>query len=200
MRIAITGTTSGLGAELKNILEKNNEVISINRDSFLNLDLLDLSSIDILINNAGHSNGGGVGLKAHKQQQWQSIVDINFVVPILLTQKFINQNASGKIVFITSKAIEKNLGGDSVYSGSKAGLSTFISCMRDELKGSNYKLIEIRPGRIRTEFAKNRNIHSEDILENFYDNMVHMSVTEVANSIIFAINSNTIELLSLARN
>jgi NADP-dependent 3-hydroxy acid dehydrogenase YdfG len=200
MRIAITGTTSGLGAELKNILEKDNEVISINRDNFLNLDLLDLSSIDVLINNAGHSNGGGVGLKSHTQEQWQSIVEINFVVPILLTQKFINENSSGKIVFITSKTIEKNLGGDSVYSGSKAGLSTFISCMRDELKGSKYKLLEIRPGRIRTEFARNRNIHSKDIIENFYDNMAHMSVTEVANSIIFAINSDTIELLSLGRN
>jgi NADP-dependent 3-hydroxy acid dehydrogenase YdfG len=92
------------------------------------------------------------------------------------------------------------MGGDSIYSASKAGLTTFIQCMRDELKNSNYQLIEIRPGRIKTSFAKNRGIHDDQTIDSFYDTRQHMTVDEVVKVINSAIELDYIETITLTKN
>lgn len=197
MKFAITGTTSGLGKELKELLEQEHEVISLNRENLIDRSNIDLTNVDVLINNAGHSNGGGVGLSRQSYDECNSVVDINLTLPIQLTKKFLEQNSSGSIIFITSKAVEKFVGGDSVYSAAKTGLTAFIDCMRDELNGSAYRLIEIRPGRIKTNFAKNRQIHSDP--DNFYNNKSHMIASEVANVIMFTLQSDCIEKITLSK-
>jgi short-subunit dehydrogenase len=125
MKIAITGTTSGLGLALRECLQINHDVFvidkpTINLNSLSDLQTIDLSGIDILINNAGHSHGGGTGILTHDVQAWSDILDVNLRAPIYLTQKFIQQNLTGKIIFITSRAVESSMGGDSIYSASKA--------------------------------------------------------------------------------
>lgn len=197
-KIAITGTSSGLGLHLATVLSKDYEIITINRTELNNRKDIDLTGIDILINNAGNSIGGGIGLIGHDLNQWVEIIDINLSVPIYLTQQFVTQNKLGKIIFITSKIVEKNLGGDSIYSAAKSGLSTFVECMRDELKSTNFKFIEIRPGRIKTNFAANRKIHNDP--KNFYNTVPHMNVEEVTDAILFAIQSDVIEKITLNKN
>ena len=63
MKIAITGTTSGVGKALKDALSISYQVVSIDRLDFdfsdvKSLEKIDLTGVDILINNAGHSLGG----------------------------------------------------------------------------------------------------------------------------------------------
>jgi NADP-dependent 3-hydroxy acid dehydrogenase YdfG len=205
MKIAITGTTSGLGLALKEHLLLNHNVLSIdkpivNLSTLSDLQTVDLSGVDVLINNAGHSHGGGKGILTHDIEAWTDILDVNLRAPIYLTQKFIQQNPTGKIIFITSRAVESSLGGDSIYSASKAGLTTFIQCMRDELKNSNYRLIEIRPGRIKTSFAKNRRIHDDQTVNSFYDTRQHMTVDELVKVIDSAIELDYIETITLTKN
>jgi NADP-dependent 3-hydroxy acid dehydrogenase YdfG len=205
MKIAITGTTSGLGLALRECLQINHDVFvidkpTINLNSLSDLQTIDLSGIDVLINNAGHSHGGGTGILTHDVEAWSDILDVNLRAPIYLTQKFIQQNLTGKIIFITSRAVESSMGGDSIYSASKAGLTTFIQCMRDELKNSNYQLIEIRPGRIKTSFAKNRGIHNDQTIDSFYDTRQHMTVDEVVKVINSAIELDYIETITLTKN
>lgn len=198
MKIAITGTTSGLGKSLKALLEQNYEIISLNRSELVDRQLINLSGVDILINNAGHSVGGGKGLINQSLEQCNDIIDTNLTLPVLLTKKFLDQNSSGAIVFITSKSVEKFIGGDSVYTAAKTGLSAFIECVRDELRDTGYRLIEIRPGRIKTSFAKNRQIHDNNA-ENFYDDKRFMTTTEVVNAIMFALQSDCIEKITLSK-
>lgn len=195
MKIAITGTTSGIGAALLQSLSLCHEVVQLNRDS-LALPI-NLSGVDILVNNAGHSLGGGVGLRGH--ENWSDIIETNLNLPILLTQNFIEQNSKGKIIYITSKSIEMDIGGDSVYSASKSGLSTFVKCMRHELKGSDFKLVEIRPGRVKTNFAKNRQIHSADVLETFYEQREYLDVSAIVNVVNFAINNDCVETITVEK-
>lgn len=201
MRIAITGTTSGIGLALKSELGKEHTIFDINRSDYdLNLisdlEKINLDGIDILINNAGHANGGGNLFATHKVDDYFRIIDTNLRAPIYLTQKFINQNTSGKVIFITSRCIEKNIGGDSVYSASKSGLSTFIDCLRDELS-SEYKLIEIRAGRTKTNFPESRGIYTTEMIKSFYDLRSHLTVDQIVEVIKFAISNDNIEKFTI---
>jgi len=204
MRIAITGTTSGLGMALKTTLSKQHEVLCIDKPYYNLSDLsvlnnIDLSNFDVLINNAGHAHGGGVGLVNHNSNDWVDIIAINLTAPVFLTQRFVQQNQSGKVIYITSKSIEKNIGGDSVYSASKSGLSTFIKCMRDEYADSKFKFVEIRPGRVKTEFAKNRRIHSQETIKNFYNERTHLDVCQVVTAIEHALQSDIFETITISK-
>ena len=204
MKVAITGTSSGIGKALKDALSSEHTVVCFDRPEFdLNivehLEKINLTNVDILINNAGHSQGGGVGLENHAFEDWSEIISTNFKAPVYLTQKFIQQNNKGKIIFITSKAIETAMGGDSIYTGSKAGLSTFIRCMRDELKDSLFTFSEICPGRVKTNFPKNRKIHQSDVLENFYDKKSHINVSEIVEIIKFIINTDIINHITIEK-
>jgi len=204
MKIAITGTTSGVGEALKDALSADHEIISINRDkidfsNIKNLEKVNLNGIDVLINNAGHARGGGKNFIGHNIDQWNSIMATNLIAPIYLTQQFLKQNNSGKIIFITSRTVEHNMGGDVVYSSSKSGLSTFIDCLRDELD-QNYQLTEIRPGRIKTSFAKNRGIHTDSVIDTFYNNRPHLEVNEIVDVVKVCIMLNGIEKITISKN
>ena len=204
MKIAITGTTSGIGKALKDALSLDHQIFCFDRPEFdldkvEDLEKIDLKDIDILINNAGHAMGGGTGVKNHAIEDWSKIILTNFQAPIYLTQKFIQQNNKGKIIFLTSKAIEKAIGGDSIYTASKAGLSMFIRCLRDELKNSSFTLSEICPGRIKTNFPKNRKIHDSDTLENFYDTRSHMTVEELVEIVKFIIDTDIVNHITIER-
>lgn len=198
MIFAISGTTSGLGKALKEILETTNTVISINREDFENLNNLSLANVDVLINNAGHALGGGINFQTHSPDQWQSIIDHNMSAPIFLTQKFLNQNSKGTVIFITSISVEKAMGGDSVYTAAKSGLSAFIDCLREELKSTNFNLVEIRPGRMKTNFRKNRKIHQEE-KQDFYPDGGYMLPEEVAKVVIFAAENRCIDKITLIK-
>lgn len=201
MRIAITGTTSGLGKALYDALSPHHEVISINRPEFdlsktEDVNRIDLTNVDILINNAGHALGGGRNFKNHKQDQWIAILETNLKAPMLLTQKFINQNTCGKIVFITSQVVESALGGDTAYSASKAGVSFFAQCLRKEIS-PEFSVLEIRSKRIRSNFPNNRKIHSTDVLDTFYDTRCCMQADQVAHLVRMVLDTNIVEVLNI---
>jgi NADP-dependent 3-hydroxy acid dehydrogenase YdfG len=201
MKIAITGTTSGLGKALKDALSVSHDVISFDRPNFDlsklgDLSAINLTGVDILINNAGHASGGGKNFKNHKLSQWVDILDTNLRAPMFLSQQFINQNKTGKIIFITSQVVETALGGDVVYSSSKAGVSFFAQCLREEVR-PDFKIVEIRARRIKTNFPKNRNIHSDSVLETFYDTRKHMTVDQVVDVIKNVIANDIIEVVNI---
>ena len=203
MNIAITGTTSGIGLALKTEFENKHSVTSINRDTVELSDLaslaqVNLSGMDVLINNAGHGRGGASPFVSHQVSDWTNIIDTNLKAAVFLTQRFIQQNSSGTVIFITSKILEKNIGGDCVYATSKSALHTFIECLRDELKDSEFRLVEIRPGRVRTRFAENRQIHSEDTIQDFYNHRRHMSTDSVVSAVEYALNNTCVETVSLS--
>lgn len=200
MKIAITGASSGLGLAIKNYFNENHEILNISRpmydfDNLSSLYEIDLAEVDVLIHNAGHGIGGGVGLHNHDFEQCKSIINVNLLAPVLLTQKFINQNNKGKIIFITSRSIEKDIGGDSVYSASKAGLSTFVKCLRDEIKNTDITLTEIRPGRINTNFTKNRGT-----IKNVDTNRPSLITNEVVDIINCVMCTDFVQTITISRN
>ena len=169
MRIAITGTTSGLGAELKNILEKDNEVIPINRDSFLNLDLLDLSSIDILINNAGMITEELIGKNSSSfvsQAVMKQTFHTNLFAVVALTQKLLPllmKSVAGRIVNLSSivgsltlQSMENSPIDPAkafAYNASKTALNAYTIHLAHELKNTKIKVNSAHPGWVKTELG-----------------------------------------------
>lgn len=177
-RILLTGASAGIGRAIAEALTaRGHEVWGSARDVQvlpvlerfhpLALDLEDEASIragaeqalaeagriDVLINNAG---GGLLGAleaaeQARLEQQFQTLVFgpmalIRHLLPAMRAQD------SGLIINVTSLAAEFPIPFMGVYSAAKAALSSLTWNLHMELLDSPVRVVEIRPGDIRTQF------------------------------------------------
>ena len=184
LKIAITGTTSGIGRATSDLLMSKHEVWCINRPEYDLLDddalnRIDLSGYDVLINNAGADYGRQQFLD-HDYEQWQQTVKINYIVPAYLTQKFMQQNTQGTIINVSSTGNLKTATNNSTvfYRGSKQALKHFTH----ELSSfdPDFKVIDVEPGKTNTNFTQNAG-------QGIDYNSVAMSPMEVAKAIETAI-------------
>jgi short-subunit dehydrogenase len=185
LKVAITGSVRGLGLAITALLRENNiEVVEINRDildlSTLSVDSIDLTKIDVLINNAAIEQ---IGL--YKDYTYKSIVDminVNLLAPMLLTNKYVKENSKGLIINITSSCITRPYGThNTTYYTSKNGLSAFTNSIREELKSENFRVVEIIPGRLDTDMSVDK--HNA------------IATIEVAKAVLFCINNPVIQQL-----
>lgn len=197
MKIAITGTTSGIGKACVNLFKKENyKITEINREEIdlENIELIkdiDLSDHDILINNAGHGKGSPADLKNCNNEDIISIFKVNLIAPILLAKKFIEQNPKGKIINITSSAVKRKQGGSIPYDVSKHALQIFTECLRDELR-NDYQCIEVIPGRTKTAFKKNAGHTDLNAINYTGEYRFAVSAEEVAEVVLQTIKKNNI--------
>ena len=84
MKIAITGTTTGIGKACVDLFKKENfQITEINRNQLDldNIELIkniDLSNHDVLLNNAGHGKGSPANIKDCKNEDIISMSCIFF--------------------------------------------------------------------------------------------------------------------------
>ena len=92
-------------------------------EEFLDDVILELGSLDILINNAG-INIDNLSLRM-KDEEWKKVIDINLTSTFLLSKYSIKKmlkNKFGRVVNITSIVGHTGNLGQSNYSASKAGI------------------------------------------------------------------------------
>lgn len=89
-----------------------------------------------------------------------SIYTIKAVLPGMIEKK------SGTIINILSVAAKKIFTNSSIYAASKAGLEIFSKVLREEVRGSNIRIINIFPGATATE------IWPENAISEFSDKMM----------------------------
>lgn len=109
--------------------------------------------VDVLLNNAGISEGGAVAdiPEDHLRRQFE----VNVFGPILLTQRLAKkmiQNGHGRIVFISSVSglMADPLSGP--YGASKFAIEGFAESLAKELQGFNVEVAVINPGPYLTGF------------------------------------------------
>ena len=169
MRVAITGTKSGIGAAVKHmLLHRGDEVFEINRETvdLENCDELEvnLENCDVLINNAGHELGMGKSFEEMTPKDIISQVNVNLLSPMLLTNTFVKSNKSGLVINITSGTVNELKKGVTTYYTVKNGLSKFTDAVAEDLKHS-FRFVEVVPRRVATNFFKTSRVEEPNSRE-----------------------------------
>jgi NADP-dependent 3-hydroxy acid dehydrogenase YdfG len=111
----------------------------------------DLGSLDMVVANAG------IGILGHASRlRWEDVtrvIDVNLrgsmatllaAVPIMLAQQ------RGHLVGVTSLAGRRGLPESGAYGASKAGLSTFLETLRNDLAAAGIRVTDVQPGFVAT--------------------------------------------------
>lgn len=174
-KVLITGASRGIGRAIAATLAANKsyQIIGTARDvnsiknkignvQYINLDLSNEMSVkqcleqtidvDILINNAGVAQIGPV--EELPIDKLKFIFDVNFFGMAMLTQSIgqqMRKRGQGQIISISSLADKIPIPYLSGYCASKAALTSFMLCLRMELKKHGVKVSVISPADINTD-------------------------------------------------
>jgi NAD(P)-dependent dehydrogenase (short-subunit alcohol dehydrogenase family) len=190
-KIAITGTTRGIGLAIKNQLLLTSEVYELNRPAF---DLskaetfqhIDLTDVDVLVLNAG----AGTTLQPNNfldqdESYWKNIIDTQVIGNMRLIHKYLHSRQEGTIVFISSVVVEQSrFSGRAVYTAAKSAMSIMVNELQHEIKrtGQKIRIIDMRPGLTRN--PDEQPVDGKDRTPSTYD--------QVASAVVFAINHPTV--------
>ena len=187
--VLITGTNRGIGLEFtKQYLARGDRVIATCRDAAAATELsrlqdsnenlevrqLDVASdasmqefvkqlngeaIDIFINNAGVYGPANVGFGEVDAQAWASVLHVNSIAPLILSQLLMPNLHLGKdkkMLYLTSKmgSIADNGGGGSyIYRSSKTALNSVIKSLSIDLAGDGFSAAVLHPGWVLTDMG-----------------------------------------------
>lgn len=141
--------------------------------------------LDVLFNNAGVVEQWDINKARLSSAQVFEKMNTNLSGAIAVTQQFINQankSANNLIVNITSSVAIFPFSVLGLYSTSKAGFSVFTKILRQQLKDTKFKVVEILPSQVETEMPKQTGFTSKGV-----------NVQEFADKTINAINKGKTE-------
>lgn len=188
-KIVITGTSKGIGAELKKQLEPHNQVVSLNRpqydlDDYTNFKNLDFADVDVLILNAAYNRREQIegSIESVDFELMNKIVNANIISQLYLIQKYLQCRDQGTIVYISSAACTRRIPFTYMtpYGMTKNAIGFVIENLRHELKElgkTGIRLIDIKPGQTRD---------TNDLIQRV--NMTPSTYADVARGIIMAID------------
>ena len=177
--IAITGASSGIGAAMAKAFSSAGyplllmarrielmEAMSLPNAICKKVDVLDLEGmkdaiseaeeihgkVDCMINNAGVMINGKP--QSQNPEDWQKMLDVNIrgvLNGIHLVLKDMVYRQTGTIINMGSIAGIKTFPDHTVYCGTKFAVHAITENIREEVSGSNVRLINIAPGMVYTE-------------------------------------------------
>ena len=173
--IVITGATSGIGLDLKNLFEKNGDIVlslstrTSDSDKHYSVDVsqesqvkkaIDLigkkyGHIDMLINNAGFGMSGITELI--DTNEIQKLTEVNYYGTLYTIRSALKYMSPGsRIVNISSAMALFPVPFRAIYGSIKSAVLTLTFSLRMELKPLGIDVVAICPGDIKTNFTKNR--------------------------------------------
>ncbi|KAF0200335.1 MAG: 3-oxoacyl-ACP [Bacteroidetes bacterium] len=179
--ILVTGASSGigkstaiecskLGAKLiitgrnEQRLKETFELLVGNDHALLLADISEATGIDLLSDNLPQLNGvvhcAGVSkrlpLKFIKEESVSELHKINFIAPLMLTQKLYKKKLllpESSLVYISSVASSYASIGSIMYMSSKGALNSFVKGLAFEVSTMKIRANAIQPGMILTELS-----------------------------------------------
>ena len=188
-RYFITGTSSGIGKDIKKLLD--GDLYTHTRDE-LNLDLINtvtsynVPEVDVAIHVAGHDLGGGVKFLEHDLESLVKVINCTFLSTLILSKKLLEKNKNCLQVYITSTNLDKFYPNNLAYNISKNAVSTMIDLIKIDYP--NIKIKEARVGLTKTEFNNNRHKINHKSINDLYASK-HMNSQDVAKKVMELINS-----------
>jgi 3-oxoacyl-[acyl-carrier protein] reductase len=145
-----------------------------------------ISTLDVLINNAGIRRDSIVALMDHLD--WQRVIDINLTGSFLMAKQAVlmmMKKKYGRIINITSPVAHLGFVGQANYAASKAGQVAMTKSLAKETARKKITVNCVSPGFIQTDFLDDL---SDDQITK-YKKLVPMrrfgKVEEVADAVLF---------------
>jgi len=115
----------------------------------------DTGRLDIMVNNAGISHPAPI--LEGDPEQWRAMLETNVLALLVGCQAAVKAmrdcSAEGQIVNISSIAAQRPAPG--VYGSTKHAVNAISATLRDELEEDTIRVVNVMPGAIATNFARN---------------------------------------------
>jgi len=147
-------------------------------------------NIDVLINNAGLSQGldpiqtGDIG-------DWDRMIDTNVKGLLYVTRNVVPMMEGSKqahIINLGSIAGKEVYPNGNVYCATKHAVDALNKAMRIDLLAKGIKVTAINPGMVETEFSEVRFHGDADRAKAVYEGVTPLSGQDIAEIIVFALN------------
>ncbi|KAH7193989.1 uncharacterized protein B0J16DRAFT_412514 [Fusarium flagelliforme] len=154
----------------------------------------EIGEINILINNAGLALGAPAAFPDLKIQDILTMNNTNTNGTMFVTYSVLNRSMrarnSGTILTITSiTGLEvPPFPGEAVYHANKASQEAFTNALRNELTGTNIRVLALRPGCVATNFHLLRVGNNEDKYQKFFEGFEPLISDDVARAALFMIS------------
>lgn len=198
VHLILTGRRKERLSELKEVLEQQFKI----QVSTLCFDIrnlsdveqafheIDLTQIDILINNAGLAVGTDPLHKA-EIDDWERMIDTN-IKGLLYVSRLISpkmaERKSGHIVNIGSIAGHEAYPGGIVYTATKHAVNAINKVMKMDLHGTGVRVSMISPGLVNTEFSTVRFKGDTNRADSVYAGMQPLVAEDIAEIALFILN------------
>ena len=161
------------------------------------IELLDLSVYDVVINCAGFNVGTYQGFYKNPTANQIEQIDVNFIGPLMLAKNYSQSNPQGHFVYISSGSIDNPYLYNLINSTSKAALRFSMDILRKNLR--DFTISEICPGKTKTNMLKQNynGTKTDQDIEDEYDQNPHLTTDQVADAVLFAIR-NRIDVIKLS--
>ncbi len=150
----------------------------------------DWRNIDVLINNAGLSQGLDP-IDAGSMDDWDTMIDTN-VKGFLYVTKIVSQwmvaQQKGHIVNIGSIAGKEVYPNGNVYCATKHAVDALSKAMRIDLLRHGIKVTAIHPGMVETEFSIVRFKGDERRAKKVYEGVEPLLAEDIADAICYVIS------------
>jgi 3-hydroxy acid dehydrogenase/malonic semialdehyde reductase len=196
--LVITGRREGKLNLLKADIEKKYQikVITLSFDvkdasaveSELNSLPIQFKKIDILINNAGLSQGLNP-IQNGSLTDWDTMIDTNIKGLLYVTKIVSNwmiENKKGHIVNLGSIAGKEVYANGNVYCATKHAVDALNKAMRIDLLPHGIKVTAVNPGAVETEFSVVRFHGDKDKAAKVYEGYHPLVAQDIAETIFFA--------------
>jgi len=114
-----------------------------------------LGTIDVVVNNAGHSKP--FLFHEYPEEQLSAEVETNLLGAMLVTRRALRtllaHRLRGDVVFVSSDSVRNPRPGHTVYGATKAALENLAEGLSQELEGTGIRVTTLRLGPTISEFA-----------------------------------------------
>jgi 3-hydroxy acid dehydrogenase/malonic semialdehyde reductase len=167
----------------------------------------DLKLVDVLVNNAGLSQGLepiDKGIFA----DWDTMIDTNLKGLLYVSKTVANwmiTNTRGHIINLGSIAGKDVYPNGNVYCATKAGVDALTKGMRMDLLPHGIKVTAVHPGAVETEFSEVRFKGDKERAKKVYEGFTPLTAQDVADTIYYVasrpahVNINDLVLMPTAQ-
>ncbi|MBK0378603.1 SDR family oxidoreductase [Mucilaginibacter segetis] len=155
-----------------------------------NLDTLpaDWKQIDVLVNNAGLSQGLDP-VQSGSYEDWDTMIDTNVKGLLYVTRVVSNwmiDNGTGHIINIGSIAGKEVYPNGNVYCATKHAVDALTKAMRIDMLKHGIRVTAVHPGAVETEFSEVRFKGDKERAKKVYDGFEPLVAQDIAETVWFA--------------